>query len=248
MLFRSSGSSTFRLTVTNVNDAPVLVPAAPVLAGITEDDTGNAGQTVASLLGSTVSDVDAGAVQGIALYGVTGGYGKWQYSTSGGTAWTDVGTVSASAALLLRAMDWVRWLPDGTNGTAATLGYYGWDQTSGTVGTTVSVASRGGTTAFSSSADTASLTVVSMPDAPRVANAIANASTPEDLAFSFSFPANSFAEVDFGDSISGYSASLASGASLPAWLSFDAATRTFIGTPQNTNVGAYYIKIGRAHV
>ena len=40
-----------------------------------------------------------------------------------------------------------------------------------------------------------------------------------------------------------YSATLADGSSLPGWLSFDAATRTFSGTPENDDVGAIDVRV-----
>ena len=50
------------LNVTAVNDAPVLTPYSPVLNTLCRYDTENTGETVASLLGGSVSDVDSSAV------------------------------------------------------------------------------------------------------------------------------------------------------------------------------------------
>src|SRR5207244_4440643 len=90
----STATDTATMTVTSVNDAPVLTASAPSLTGITEDQTGNAGQAVASFLGASISDVDSGAVQGIAITGLGSTNGAWQFSTDGGTTWTAVGAVS----------------------------------------------------------------------------------------------------------------------------------------------------------
>ena len=57
---------------------------------------------------------------------------------------------------------------------------------------------------------------------------VANQSATEDGAFTFTVPANTFADVDAGDTL-GYSATKADGTALPVWLSFDAATRRFSG-------------------
>jgi hypothetical protein len=86
--------------------------------------------------------------------------------------------------------------------------------------------------------------VANVNDAPTLANAIADQAATEDQAFSFAVPANTFADVDapYGDTLT-YTATLASGAALPGWLAFDAATRTFSGTPANGDVGAVDIKI-----
>src|SRR5439155_1492147 len=135
----STATDTATITVTSVNDAPVLTPATELI-GITEDQTSNVsdpGQTVASFLGSSISDVDSGAVQGIAITGFGSTNGAWQFSTDGGTTWSAVGAVSNGSALLLRSTDKVRFLPDGNNGGSDTITYRAWDQTSGSAGTKV---------------------------------------------------------------------------------------------------------------
>jgi hypothetical protein len=64
----------------------------------------------------------------------------------------------------------------------------------------------------------------------------------EDSTLSFVIPANSFTDTDVGDSLH-YTATLADGSPLPAWLSFNAATRTFGGTPANGDVGTLSIRV-----
>ncbi|OGS74653.1 MAG: hypothetical protein A2063_10315 [Gallionellales bacterium GWA2_60_142] len=73
-------------------------------------------------------------------------------------------------------------------------------------------------------------------DAPIVATPIAGQQTNEDAPFSFTIPAGSFTDIDHGDVLT-YSATLSDGSALPTWLSFDAATQTFSGTPANGDVG-----------
>ncbi len=88
------------------------------------------------------------------------------------------------------------------------------------------------------SIDTFVLTVNAVNDAPVVSVAIADQTSAEDTAWSYTVPAGTFSDVD-GDTLI-YSATLANGAALPAWLSFNAATRTFSGTPPqnfNGNIG-----------
>ncbi|MGF1989381.1 MAG: Ig-like domain-containing protein, partial [Nostoc sp. ZfuVER08] len=89
---------------------------------------------------------------------------------------------------------------------------------------------------------TVSVTINGVNDAPTVANAIANQTTLEDGFFSFTIPANTFADVDAGDSLT-YTATLANGNPLPTWLSFDANTRTFSGTPNDPDNGTISIKV-----
>ncbi|MEA5569405.1 Ig-like domain-containing protein, partial [Anabaena sp. UHCC 0399] len=75
-----------------------------------------------------------------------------------------------------------------------------------------------------------------------VANAIANQTTLEDGFFSFTVPANTFADVDAGDSLT-YTATLANGNPLPTWLSFDSNSQTFSGTPDDPDNGTISIKV-----
>ncbi|MEB3356732.1 MAG: cadherin-like domain-containing protein [Synechococcales bacterium] len=65
-------------------------------------------------------------------------------------------------------------------------------------------------------------------DVPTVANPIPDQTVQKATPFDYSFPAETFADADVGDSLS-YSAVLADGSALPDWLSFDAASRTFSG-------------------
>ena len=87
-----------------------------------------------------------------------------------------------------------------------------------------------------------SFAVTPVNDAPTVANAIADQIAAEDQAFSFQFASNVFADVDTGDTLT-YMATLSNGDTLPSWLTFDAATRTFAGTPANGDVGTVSIKL-----
>ncbi|MBF0273065.1 MAG: DUF4347 domain-containing protein, partial [Magnetococcales bacterium] len=148
----------------HINVAPTLDPSAnPTLPTITEDDTTNAGATVSTLLG-TANDIDVGAAQGIALYGLNSGNGTWQYNT--GSGWTNVGTVNQTSALLLRSTDSIRFVPNAIKGTTPDISFYAWDQTTGTFGTKVDVSTRGTTTAFSVTGDTASISVTEVNDVP----------------------------------------------------------------------------------
>jgi len=84
--------------------------------------------------------------------------------------------------------------------------------------------------------------VINVNDAPVVSNSIADQSTLEDALFNFSVPFNTFTDVDAGDVMT-FSATLSDGMALPSWLSFNAATRTFSGTPTNDNVGILSLKV-----
>lgn len=80
------------------------------------------------------------------------------------------------------------------------------------------------------------LTVENVNDAPTYVPPISDQFAAEDAAFSFTLPGGRFSEIDAGDNLS-YGASLAGSGALPAWLSFDAITQTFSGTPNNVDVG-----------
>ena len=86
------------------------------------------------------------------------------------------------------------------------------------------------------------VTVSNTNDGPVASAVIADQSTNEDAGFSFTVPPASFSDVDVGDQLT-LSATLADGSPLPSWLSFDAATQTFSGTPLNDDVGALAIRV-----
>ena len=90
--------------------------------------------------------------------------------------------------------------------------------------------------------DTFNITVTDVNTAPTVANVIADQTVTEDSALSFQFNANTFSDVDAGDTLI-YTATLADGNALPAWLTLDAATRTFSGTALNGDVGIIAVKV-----
>src|SRR6185369_6239448 len=168
-----TAANTASIAVAAVNDAPVLSATNLTFASITEKNTSNIGQTVASLLGSSLTDVDLGATQGIAIVGFTvAGTGHWEYDA--GSGWTTLSAATANAALLLRATDKVRFVPDGFKGGTATLTLRGWDTTNGTAGSTADVSTNGGTTAFSSTTATASISITDIDDAPSFSSAPSN--------------------------------------------------------------------------
>ncbi|WP_260417854.1 calcium-binding protein [Pseudomonas cichorii] len=78
--------------------------------------------------------------------------------------------------------------------------------------------------------------------APTIAQAIADQNVAEDSGFVLTLANNAFVDADSGDALK-LSATLADGKPLPAWLSFDAATRTFRGTPDNSGVGNLSIRV-----
>ena len=172
--------NTFQFDVNPINDAPILDNSSRfTLADVNEDDTNSAGNTVAqmiaSLSGDRITEVDAGAVEGIAVTSVDDSNGVWEYSLDG-TVWLSfaVNGVSTSGAddsnaVLLDAGSHIRFVPNGDYfGSAGELTFRAWDQTDGSsdgdVGVDVSL--NGGVTSISAVTGAASLNVAAVNDAP----------------------------------------------------------------------------------
>lgn len=78
-------------------------------------------------------------------------------------------------------------------------------------------------------------------EAPIVQTIAAQTAT-EARPFKFTYAANTFVDPNAMDKIT-ITATLANGDPLPSWLVFNAATRTFSGTPGYTNIGAIGIRV-----
>ena len=91
--------------------------------------------------------------------------------------------------------------------------------------------------------DTFRLDVLEQPGnhAPVVLAGIPNALAHVDAPFTHTFAADAFADYD-GDPLT-YQAVLDGGAPLPAWLSFDAAARTFSGTPGAGDIATLTLRV-----
>ncbi len=180
-----SVSDTFIITVANVNDAPTLaIPFSepPATQGTAFSFT---------FPTTTFSDMDAGNV--------------FTYTTSPLPSWLSFNAATRTFS--------------GTPGNANV----------GTANITLT-ATDNGTPALNASY-TFSITVANVNDAPTVANPIPDRNATEDVAFSYTFPVNTFSDIDTGDSLT-YSSS-----GVAFWLTFNPATRTFSGTPGNVHVG-----------
>jgi Ca2+-binding RTX toxin-like protein len=78
--------------------------------------------------------------------------------------------------------------------------------------------------------------------APTLEHPIADVAASEDGFFAYTIAADAFSDPDAGDALT-YAASLGDGSAFPGWLSFDAATRTFSGTPLQADVGTINVKV-----
>ena len=150
------------------NTAPELSGAGLHLTAISEDATVNDGDLVSAIIasagGDPITDADAGALEGIAIFSLSNSNGIWEYDI--GSGWTPVGSVSVASSLLLRDTDSLRFVPSTNwNGTEL-FTFAAWDQTSGSAGTKVDTSTYGGTTAFSSGTAIPSITVDGVNDDP----------------------------------------------------------------------------------
>lgn len=183
--YLDSNVATATVTINPINDAPVFDGGATFgLAPIEEDETDNAGTAIIDLIASggagAITDVDASPQQGLALVGANAANGAWQFSTNKGVDWNLVGVPDEENALLLAAdvdaqdepLTIIRFVPaPDFNGTiVGALTFRAWDRTSGANGTTANISTNGGTTAFSPTTNTASLTVTPVNDPPAAAN------------------------------------------------------------------------------
>ncbi|PDS97366.1 adhesin, partial [Rhizobium sp. S9] len=84
------------------------------------------------------------------------------------------------------------------------------------------------------------ITIHGANDAPVLAVQTTTQNATVGSAFSFTLPTTTFTDVDSGDTLA-YAATSADGTALPSWLSFNASTRTFSGTP--TTSGTYGVKV-----
>ncbi|WLA39706.1 putative Ig domain-containing protein [Bradyrhizobium elkanii] len=91
-------------------------------------------------------------------------------------------------------------------------------------------------------ANVLTLNVVGSNDAPALVNQTQGQSLNVGTPFSLTLPANTFQDADSGDHLT-LAATLANGTALPSWLTFNAATGIFSGTPGPSNAGGLDIKV-----
>ncbi|MCY2987092.1 MAG: Ig-like domain-containing protein, partial [Planctomycetota bacterium] len=164
----TSSAATKTINVTAMNDAPVLDNTGTMtLTAINQDDVSSSGTLVSAIIssagGDRITDVETGAVEGIAVTAAVNTNGDWQYTTDSGTTWTAFGTPSHTVARLLavNATTKVRFVPNANwNGTVDPgITFRAWDQTSGSNGGTADSSTNGGITAFSTAVETAAILV-----------------------------------------------------------------------------------------
>ena len=102
-------------------------------------------------------------MKGIAITGADTTNGAWQYSTNDGTTWYALDAVTGANARLLAATSTTKIRFVATSGYAGTVDpsitFRAWDTTSGSNGGLTTTSPNGGTAAFSTATDTASIVV-----------------------------------------------------------------------------------------
>ncbi len=164
----TSNTLTGSVAVTPVNDAPILDNTGTMnLPNVLEDTTDPNGELVSAIIasagGDRITDVDAGALEGLAIIAVDNANGSWEYSSNGGVSWTGFGAVSNSSAVVLSATvnDRIRFVPDTGYTGNATITFRAWDTSDGHAsGTTaVDTGTGGGSTSFSTATETGNISV-----------------------------------------------------------------------------------------
>ncbi|PQA83473.1 hypothetical protein C5F52_08475 [Limnohabitans sp. TS-CS-82] len=245
----SSGniSSTYVGLHMNSNGSYTLVPNTAnihaITANVTETFTYSvtdaAGHTSQSTLTFIVTPVNDAAV----IAGATTG----AVTEAGGVANAIAGTPTASGTLTSTDVDGVaNAFTAVTAGSASTSGYGTYAMTAGGAWTytlnnthlTVQALAAAQTltdtftvTAADGTPKVVTVTITGTNDAPIVSAAVPDQVAVLDSAFSYTVPAGAFTDLD--NSLT-YTATLDDGSALPSWLTFDAITRTFSGTPNST--------------
>ena len=178
----SAGTLATQLTVTPVNDAPVVTggPGGAALPSVAEDTASPAGATVATLLAGRFSDAadqvpggtTANTFAGIAVVGdaATAAQGKWEYFLGG--AWLDLAGSTPASARLINTSAPIRFLPAANfNGAAPVLTVRLLDNSAGAVisGMTINATTNGGATAISAATVELGTTITEVNDAPTAA-------------------------------------------------------------------------------
>lgn len=200
------------IPIAAVNDAPVLDNSGdPTLTSINEDTADSNGDLVSNIVGNSITDPDDGALEGIAITSIENDNGNWECSINGGGQWWSIANnelLAGSKSLLLQADARIRFVPDNNWNGTATITYRAWDRTFGSNRTYVDTSSNGGTTAFSTATDTASITVTAVNDAP----VITDSSGGKLLHFDGSDDFVSLADTDLNESFT-----------IEAWVKAEAA-------------------------
>ncbi|HSC69570.1 MAG TPA: putative Ig domain-containing protein, partial [Cellvibrio sp.] len=219
-------SDTVAITVNAVNDAPVnSVPGGQVgtedVAFVFSAAKGNQIQINDIDVGSGNLQVNLSVTNGTLTLAGTSGL---SFTTGDGTADGSM-VFTGTRAAINTALATLTFNP--------TANYNG----GAVVSLTTSDLGNTGSGGAKTDADSINILLTQVNDAPTVTNTIPDQNATEDVAFSFQFASNTFSDIDAGTNL------IYSTSALPSWLTFNAATRTFSGTPLNAHVGPVSITV-----
>lgn len=165
----TSANQGVSITINPINDAPVLTPTDNFSLTVNEDTlpVGSVGSLVSEFVGN-ISDVDAGALKGIAITSVSSNVTLY-YSLDNGTTWQTATGITDSNALLLADTARIYVLNNtlNFNGNISNgITFRAWDQTTGTNGGFADTSTNGNETAFSTATDNIDITINPVNDAP----------------------------------------------------------------------------------
>lgn len=190
-----ANTATVQISVTNVNDAPVL-SGTYSFSGLNATNGTFAPISVDSLVANfTVTDADlsnstAQSVTGIAIIAANTTIGTWQYSIDNQATWSSMTSISASSAVHLDRTDFIKFVPTTiTSNGSTSIQIRAWDKTNiGSLTNRIGNASTGGsTTAYSTNTPTLSCQVVSATSPPQNIN---HTLTGTELSLTWSAPSN----------------------------------------------------------
>jgi Ca2+-binding RTX toxin-like protein len=137
-----------------------------------------------------------------------------------------------------------QWKADGiaiAGATAATLGL-GQAQVGKAITVTASYTDGHGTAEAVTSPATA--VVANINDAPVAGGTLADQVVASGDPLAYTLPAGTFTDAD-GETLT-LTAMLSDGSALPSWIAFDAASRSFSGTPDSADTSVYTVKVTAA--
>jgi hypothetical protein len=246
-VFGSTITHTRRIDVVPVNDSPSV--SDTVLPAILEDILAPEGSLISDIMLGSFSDPDSGSsISGVVVVDnpLVSSLATWYYSTDA-VLWIPIGSVNdADESLVLPANAYVGFLPEPD--------YFGVPQSlvvrvlddsytgafsNPSTGTVVFLDALDRTPDGPLSASTAELGIVvqNVNDAPFANQPLIAINLLQDQPIDQVFSDSLFGDVD--SPVLDFSVVTASGGVLPAWLSFDALTKTISGTPRNRDVGTY---------
>jgi hypothetical protein len=86
------------------------------------------------------------------------------------------------------------------------------------------------------------ITVTNVNEAPTIATLTPGQAATVGTAYTYTLPADAFADPDAGDTIT-YTATRQDGTALPTWLTFNPSTRTLSGTPASGDIATLALRI-----